>query len=70
LQSGDFPYNGIAADDKGGMKASIAVGPAGAAPGATTVRYALTVRNEGAPGQDAMHTQLDALQKAFKDLEH
>lgn len=70
VQSGDFPYNGIAADDKGGMKVSIAVGPAGAATGGPMVRYALTVRNEGAPGQDAMHSQLDALQKAFKDLEH
>lgn len=65
----EFPYNGIAADDNGGMKITTAVGAAGAGPG-SEIRYALTVRNEGAPGQDAMHTQLEALQKAFKDLEH
>lgn len=71
LQTGEFPYNGVAADDNGGMKASIAVGPAGTAAGAGTgIRYALTVRNEGAPAQEAMHSQLDALQRAFKDLEH
>jgi serine protease Do len=70
LQAGDFPYNGVAADDKGGMKASVAVLPTGTGAGTAAVRYALTVRNEGAPGQDAMHAQLDALQKAFKDLEH
>ena len=69
VQANEFPYNGVAADDNGGMKVSTAVGPAGATSG-SAVRYALTVRNEGAPGQDAMHTQLDALQKAFKDLEH
>lgn len=69
LTAGEFPFNGVAADDNGGMKASTAVGPSGAAP-QVAVRYALTVRNEGAPGQDAMHAQLEALQKAFKDLEH
>jgi len=69
LTTNALPYNGVAADDNGGMKVSTAVGEAGGAPG-SGIRYALTVRNEGAPGQDAMHTQLEALQKAFKDLEH
>jgi serine protease Do len=69
VQANEFPFNGVAADDNGGMRVSTAVGPAGTTPG-SGIRYALTVRNEGAPGQDAMHTQLDALQKAFKDLEH
>ncbi|HTV80499.1 MAG TPA: serine protease [Steroidobacteraceae bacterium] len=66
VEANEYPFNGVAADDNGGMRASTAVGNgAGSA-----ARYALTVRNEGAPGQDAMHTRLDALQKAFKDLEH
>ncbi len=69
VQANEFPYNGVAADDNGGMKIATAVGASGAAPG-SAIRYALTVRDEGAPGQDAMHTRLDALQKAFKDLEH
>ena len=65
LQGAEFPYNGVAANDNGGMKAAIAVGPANA-----STRYALTVRDEGAPSDDVMHAQLDALQKGFKDLEH
>lgn len=65
LQADEFPFNGVAADDNGGMRAAVAVGPPGA-----SVRYALTVHNEGAPGQEAMHARLDTLQKAFKDLEH
>jgi len=71
LIAGEFPFNGVAADDNGGMRISAAAGPAGSpAVDSPAVRYALTVRNEGAPGQDAMKTQLEALQKAFKDLEH
>jgi hypothetical protein len=34
------------------------------------VRYALTVQNEGAPGQAAMHAKLEALRAGFKALEH
>ncbi len=46
--------------------------PADGATGADAakVRYALNVRVEGAPTQDVMHSKLEALQKAFKDLEH
>jgi serine protease Do len=72
LLAGEFPYDGVPADDKGGMKVSSAVGPSGAATAAdpAKVRYALTVRAEGAPTPETMHSQLAALQKAFKDLEH
>jgi serine protease Do len=69
LTAAEFPYNGVAVDDKGGMRDAMVVAPPGADSG-PGIRYALTVRNEGAPGQDAMHTQLEALHKAFKDLEH
>jgi hypothetical protein len=69
VQANEFPFNGVAADDNGGMKISTAVGPPGSAAD-SGIRYALTVRNEGAPGQDAMHVRLEALQQAFKDLEH
>ena len=83
LLAGEFPFNGVAADDKGGMKASITAGSVGLPGSAGTglaagvtgaddsgIRYALTVRDEGAPGQDAMRSQLAALQKDFKGLEH
>ncbi|HTY95212.1 MAG TPA: serine protease [Steroidobacteraceae bacterium] len=71
--AGDFPFNGVAASDNGGMKASIAVPPGGTTPvtpDEVKVRYLLTVRNEGAPSQDAMRAKLDAFLKAFKPLEH
>jgi serine protease Do len=70
IQGAEYPYNGVAADDKGGMKVSAVVAAAPGTAAGPGIRYALTVRNEGAPGQDAMRAQLDALQKAFKDLEH
>jgi hypothetical protein len=69
IQAAEFPYNGVAVDDKGGMKVSAVVAAPGAA-AASGIRYALTVRDEGAPGQEAMRARLDALQKAFKDFEH
>ena len=63
------PQFGVPSEAKVSVKVSAVVAAPGAAPG-SGIRYALTVRNEGAPGQDAMRAQLDALQKAFKDLEH
>jgi serine protease Do len=71
LLAGEYPYNGVAADDKGGLRAFVLADP----PVATgtdpaKVRYVLGVRVEGAPTQDAMQTQLQTLAKAFKDLEH
>ena len=71
--AGEFPFNGVAVNDNGGMKAAISVPSAATAPAspeAAKLRYNLTVRDEGAPGQDAVRKQLDALVKGFKPLEH
>ncbi len=71
IEAGEFPYNGVATDDTGGMRAGVAVpAPGGSARDAIKVRYSLHLRKEGAPGQDVMHAQLEALRKAFKTLEH
>ena len=71
--AGEFPFNGIAATDTGGMKAALSV-PAGGTAAAksdnTSLRYSLSVRDEGAPGQEAVRKQLDALVKGFAPLEH
>ncbi len=69
----EFPFNGVAVNDNGGMKAAIsmpAAGTAPASPESAKLRYTLSVREEGAPGQDAVRKQLDALVKGFKPLEH
>ncbi len=73
--SGQFPYNGVAADENGGMRISMTADlpeVSGKAPAAdrTDVRYVLRVIGEGSPGQQAMHAKLDGLQKAFKALEY
>jgi serine protease Do len=75
LTSGQFPYNGVAADDNGGMTVSMTADLPkvnGQVPVAdqVNVRYALRVLAEGSPGQDAMHTKLEGLYKAFKAFEH
>jgi serine protease Do len=75
LTSGQFPYNGVAADETGGMAINMPAdlpktnGQASAAD-QVNVRYVLRVLAEGAPGQDAMHAKLEGLHKAFKAFEH
>jgi serine protease Do len=69
----EFPFNGVAVNDNGGMKAAMSVPSAATAPASpesAKLRYTLSVREEGAPGQDAVRKQLDALVKGFKPLEH
>jgi serine protease Do len=71
--AGEFPFNGVAANDTGGMKAALSVPSAGTAsanPDQARLRYTLSVRDEGAPGQDAIRKQLDGLVKGFRPLEH
>jgi serine protease Do len=69
----EFPFNGVATSDSGGMKASIVVPPGGATPTSpdqVKVRYVATVRDEGAPAPESIRAQLDALVKGFRPLEH
>ena len=73
--AGEFPYNGVAADDNGGMRISMAADlprANGQVPAAdqVKVRYVLRVIAEGAPGQPVMHAKLERLHKAFKALEY
>jgi serine protease Do len=75
LSSAQFPYNGVAADETGGMRISMTADLPhvnGQAPAAdqVKVRYVLRVLAEGAPGQQAMHAKLEGLHKAFKALEY
>jgi serine protease Do len=75
MTSGQFPYNGVATDDNGGMRITATAQPVsvdgqGAAADQVNVRYALRVQAEGSPGQEAMHAKLEGLQKAFKAFEH
>jgi hypothetical protein len=42
----------------------------GSAPDPANVRYALTVQNEGNPGQDTLHAKLEVLHSGFRALEH
>ncbi len=72
LTSRQFPYNAVASDVNGGQRISMtADSPAasGSAEDLAGVRYALTVQNEGNPGQDTLHTKLEALHSGFKALE-
>src|SRR6185437_4692224 len=63
MSSGQFPFNGQAVDDRGGMRASmVATTPASSdgsapAPGQVHVRYVLRVQAEGSPDQAAVHTK-------------
>ncbi len=75
LTSAQFPYNGVAADENGGMRISMTADPPktnGQAPAAdqVNVRYVLRVVAEGSPGQQAMQAKLAGLHKAFEALEH
>lgn len=76
MSTGQFPFNGQAVDDPGGMIASmVATTPRASdgqamAPDQVQVRYVLRVQAEGSPGQEAMHARLAALDRAFKAYEH
>jgi serine protease Do len=71
ISAGDFPFNGVASDENGGMRISaVAPSPAVSAADPANVRYALTIQNEGSPGQEALHAKLEGLEKGFKALEH
>lgn len=70
IAAGEFPYNSVASDANGGMNISAAAAAGAAAPAEASIRYVLTIHNEGAPGQDALHAKLEGLEKGFKALEH
>jgi serine protease Do len=76
MSTGQFPFNGEAVDDRGGMGATMVASTSaageGQAPAADQmkVRYVLRVQAEGSPGQEAVHARLVALDKAFKAYEH
>jgi len=71
IVAGEFPFNGVATDATGGMTISASAPlPAGIGTDHANVRYVLSIENEGAPGQAALHAKLEGLEKWFRALEH
>ena len=71
ITAGEFPFNGVASDANGGKTiTATAPIPGGTAADQASVRYVLSVENEGSPAQEALHAKLEGLEKGFRALEH